>query len=137
MIETKMNIIKIVKVDNKIKFVANKNCFEIVDYDTKDSYDAEFNHIFPDTTINRSLIKRYYTFLKILIKFNEGLLCLEKDDYPDNAYGTNSIYDEDSYEVKQFIDDYGELLFTEILEDARFNNRYRNVEIEYVGLNKE
>jgi hypothetical protein len=134
----KIQITKTFEIDNLIKFIAAKECFEVIDSVTKIFYNVSFNDIFSQGSVSQSLVLKYETFLKTLNRFNEGIICVEEDNGPDedNYLGDHFLYLQDDEDLKYFIDDYGNLLFNEIQKDIRVKDDYKDIEIEYVGLSE-
>jgi len=99
-----LQIVKTIRIDNLIKFIAAKECFEVVDSLTKLPYYVNFNDIFPHDCVSQSLVSKYQTFLRTLIRFNAGVICVEEDNGPDedNYLEDRYMYLEDDEDIRLF-----------------------------------
>jgi hypothetical protein len=134
MIQVKVFVQKTIGISNQIKFIAPKENFEVIDNKTKESYSLNFYDIFPNEGISKLLIRKYFTFTKILYKFNNKEIKINNCDY---EFDNDNWFVTDFDEMKLLLDYFGQFLFKDIVKEVKeleLNDFYKDIEIEYVGL---
>ncbi len=124
-------VTKEVQLEDNVKFIAKYIKWEVNIVITGEKYYlSHYKEIFENWLLDIKLQNKYDNFIEVLSKFNKRAIYLEIE----RNEGDWVERDAHNKDVARFIDNYGELLFEEIVQTIRFHPDYNNVTIEYKKL---